>query len=295
MAGATFKSVDWFVPPYMQGGVIRTLAADIEAVSNGQKHAVLEAGLRRLYGPAHLAAMLLERYRKVELVRDFAIQIREAMEASAFGLDHAAVAALLPVLEGVLRRLALADGRNVGSGTKKLVDEIEQLAERERRALAQSQGNAMPGMSDALVERIEMLEQLRDFTRDRLLFPTAQYDGHNFLNRHGILHGIFGAYGVEANFQKLISFLDGLVFFISLGTSGISCLAPDDTAESQQARALPSKTLRSSPVPADLLVRGRFDRRRRAHGSSDTHGRKSAGKSFLSIRLTMHLRTGSHF
>jgi hypothetical protein len=130
----------------------------------------------------------------------------------------------------VLRRLALADGCDVGRGTKKLVDEIEQLAERERRALAQSQGTAMPGQSDALVERIDMLEQLRDFLRDRLLVPTARYSGMNDLNRHGM----FGDYGVEANFQKLISFLDGLAFFISLGTSGISCLAPDDTAESHQ-------------------------------------------------------------
>jgi hypothetical protein len=88
----------------------------------------------------------------------------------------------------------------------------------------------MPGQSDALVERIDMLEQLRDFLRDRLLVPTARYSGMNDLNRHGM----FGDYGVEANFQKLISFLDGLAFFISLGTSGISCLAPDDTAESHQ-------------------------------------------------------------
>jgi hypothetical protein len=56
------------------------------------------------------------------------------------------------------------------------------------------------------------------------LAGTAKYTGINSLNRHGILHGIFGGYGVEANFQKLVSSLDGLVFFISLGTSGISCL-----------------------------------------------------------------------
>jgi hypothetical protein len=160
-AGTAFRSVDWFVPPYMQGGVIRKLAAEIDAAPADKKHAVLELGLRRFYGPGYLAAMFLERYRKVDPVRDFAVQIREAMEEWAFGLDHAAVATLLPVLEGVIRRLALADGRDVGSGTKKLVNEIEELAD--RRALAQAQGQPTPGLSDALVERVEMLDQLRTF------------------------------------------------------------------------------------------------------------------------------------
>jgi hypothetical protein len=213
VAGVAFKSVDWFVPPYMQCGVIRKLAEDIKADAQDKKHAVLEAGLRRLYGPNYLAAMFLERYRTVEPVQEFAVQIREAIEASAFGLDHAAVATLLPVLEGVLRRMALANGRDIGSGTKKLVDEIGQMAEGERRHLAHSGGSADPA-NGALVERVDMADQLRDFMRDRLLVGTAYYAGINHLNRHGILHGIFGDYGVEANFHKLISFLDVLTFFI---------------------------------------------------------------------------------
>lgn len=217
----------------MQGGVIRQLATEIGAAPEDQKHTVLEVGLRRLYGPGYLAAMFLERYRKVDPVREFAAQIREAIEAWAFGLDCAAVATLLPALEGILRRMALANGRDVGGGTKRLVIEIDELAERERRALAQS-GGPVAGQAEALVERIDMLDQLRNFLKDRLLVPTDQYSGINQLNRHGILHGVFGDYGVEANFQKLVSFLDVLLFFISLGTSGVSCLAPDETAESRK-------------------------------------------------------------
>jgi hypothetical protein len=236
LVGVAFKSVDWFVPPYMKGGVIRTLATNIGAATPEKKHEVLEAGLRRLYSHRYLAVMYLERYRRVEPVKDFALQIREAIEASAFGLDHAAVSTILPVVEGVLRRLAIAEGRDVGKGTRKLVQEIEALAERERRHLAQSGGEAVL-TNGAFVERIDMLDQLRDFMRDRLLVETSNYDGYDDLNRHGILHGIFGAYGVETNFHKLISFLDGLLFFISLGKSGISCFAPDETDESRKLAA----------------------------------------------------------
>jgi hypothetical protein len=97
-AGATFKGLDWFVSPYMQGGVIRKLAAAIDPAP--ESHAILEVELRRLYGLEHLASMLLERYRKVNLVGDFAEQIGEAIEAHALGLDHPAVSTLLPVIEG---------------------------------------------------------------------------------------------------------------------------------------------------------------------------------------------------
>jgi hypothetical protein len=225
-AGVTFRSVDWFVPPYMQGGVLRRVAAAIEAAPTAQRHSVLEGALKELYGPEYMAVMLLERYQKVDPVSEFSKQIRDAIEASAFGLDYAAVATLLPVLEGVIRRLANADGRDVGRGTSKLADEIDQLAVHERKAFGQS------GADEAILERIEMIEQLRDFMRDRLLVKTADYAGINKLNRHGIVHGVFDDYDVESNFQKLVSFLDGLVFFVSLRRSGISCLAPGDTTES---------------------------------------------------------------
>lgn len=170
--------------------------------------------------------MLLERYRKVTPVREFAAQIYEAIQAQALGLHHAAVATLLPVLEGVLRKLAHADGRDIGQGTQKLVEEVDRLAISERQA--------SPDPRDAAMERIEMIEQLRDFMRDRLLMKTHSYSGINNLNRHGILHGVFDGYGASSNFQKLISFLDGLVFFTGFRTPGVSCFAPDDTIESRQ-------------------------------------------------------------
>ena len=232
-AGAIFKSVDWFVPPYKQGGVLRKLASEIDSAPADQKHAVLEAGLRRLYGPGHLAAMFLGRYRQVDHVRGFDVQIREAIEASAFGLDHAAVATVLTVLEGVVRRLALAEGRDVGLGTKKLIGEVEALAAGERRALANmSASTIQDGQASALQERVDMVDQIRDFLASRLLENTSNYAGIDSLNRHGILHGVFNGYGVDTNFHKLISFLDALVFFISLRT-GVSFFAPDPTPEAQ--------------------------------------------------------------
>lgn len=225
--GQVFESVDWFVPAYMQAGILTKLATDIAAAPQNEKASVLEKGLRRHYNPAYLAAMLLYRYRVVDHVREFAEQIRESIEAWAGGLDLAAVATLLPVIEGVLRKMAAVDGRDLGPGTRKVADEIDRMIDAERARTGDSP-------NDATFERIEMLKQLCGFMRNRLLAKTSEYSGIDDLNRHGISHGIFLDYGKATNFLKLISFLDGLVFVISLRMSGVSCLAPDDTPSSRK-------------------------------------------------------------
>lgn len=229
-AGAVFMSVDWFVPPYFQGGALRRLAASVEAAAPDRRHAVLAQELPRLYTIHHLAAMLLGRYTSVPHVRDFGLQIREAIEASMLGLRHAAITTLLTAIEGTLRSYAAANGRDIGSGTRRLIDEMSTMA-LSQRAVIQKDSD------EALIERAEMTEQLRDFLRERLLVNTNTYAGIGNLNRHGILHGIFHDYDADGNFEKLISFLDGLVFYFTLTTSGISLFAPELTTESRRLAA----------------------------------------------------------
>jgi hypothetical protein len=53
-----------------------------------------------------------------------------------------------------------------------------------------------------------MLTVFRDFVKNTLLAQTSRYTGAGELNRHGIVHGLFKGYGCEANFYKLVSFLD---------------------------------------------------------------------------------------
>jgi hypothetical protein len=227
-----FMSVDWIVPAYIQLGVLRRLAAQILRAAPTDKHAVLARELPLLYQPEDLAAMLLERYAKIKHVDAFKVQIAEALEAAQLGLFHAAIATLVSVVEGTIRELADARGQPIGNGTNKLVNEIDAEIALASQLPAWCIGTPEePTMKQAIAERVVMLTVFRDFVKNTLLAQTSRYTGAGELNRHGIVHGLFKGYGCEANFYKLVSFLDLLCFFIAIRT-GSSGLAPDATAAS---------------------------------------------------------------
>jgi hypothetical protein len=87
-----------------------------------------------LYSPDDLAAVLLERYRKVTPVSDFQSSISEAIEAAHLGIFHAAVSTLLPVVEGIFRQIAKVRGVPISDRGihKALVAEIDPLISRDR-------------------------------------------------------------------------------------------------------------------------------------------------------------------
>lgn len=227
-AARTFEAQGWVFPAYIEIGFLRRLAVAINEESTGDaKHAVLAGALAIPYGPRPLAAMVLERYRKVPHIADFAGVIEDAIEAFHMGLTRAAVASLVPVVEGVLRKIANAQGAPFANNErifKKLCATID--------ALIVEQQQGAPGTTD---ECVMMLTSLRQFVSDYLFIKTDLYTGTGALNRHGIVHGIFepAEYGHDYNFYKLLSILDLACFFVSLRTPGCSALAPDETKASQ--------------------------------------------------------------
>jgi hypothetical protein len=128
------------------------------------------------------------------------------------------------VVEGIIRKMAAQQNRDVGQGTKKLIDELQMLVNREEQS------------PHCYGERLVMLEAFRDFVRSRLLENTDRYAGLNEFNRHGILHGLFENIGQDINFLRLITLLDLLCFSIGL-IEGISMFAPPDTQESLRLAA----------------------------------------------------------
>jgi hypothetical protein len=213
-----FKEVDWVVPAYISNGLVSMLGDMIERAPPSQKQAALEKALRSIYDERHFASFLLGLYDRTRHVRDFRAQIGEAIEAWHTGLYHPAVATMVPVLEGIVRKIARESQREVGSGTKKVIAELDELISREDRS------------PHRFEERIVMLTGLRDFFAERLLIHTDDYDGLDQLNRHGILHGIFEQYGAAVNFLRLITLLELICFAMVLAHGG-SSFAPEYTPE----------------------------------------------------------------
>jgi hypothetical protein len=199
---------------------LANLASSIDAASPETKIQVVQSNLAQAYDEKYLASMYLERYSKITHVREFGQTINEAIKAYFSGYKLVAVMALIPVVEGTVRRIAMSQNRDVGPGTRKVVAEFDAFVAREMTS------------ANCYGERLVMLEVLRDFVRDRLFESTGSYSGLNELNRHGILHGIYSGYGEDINFYRLITLLDLLCFSIGLLEGGVSCFAPEPTVES---------------------------------------------------------------
>ncbi|RYD90270.1 MAG: hypothetical protein EOP50_16230 [Sphingobacteriales bacterium] len=169
-----------------------------------------------------MAVMFLERYSRITYVRDFQVPLGETIKAFFSGFTHVSVVSIIPILEGVIRKIALAQNRDVGNGTRGILREFEGFVAREV---------ASP---NSFGERLVMLEALRKFIEDRLLAHTANYTGQNEFNRHGILHGVFGDYGDPLNFFRAVTILDLTCFSIGLLHGGVSAFAPEDTSMSRK-------------------------------------------------------------
>lgn len=215
-----FRQVDWLIPAWLTMGFLSQFAKAIETTAPAARPELLRRTLTLVYGPDHLAPMYLDRYSRILHVRDFSRPIDEAIKAYFSGYKLVAVTALIPVVEGIVRKMAIRQNRDVGLGTRKLIAEFDALVERERNS------------PNCYGERLVMLECLRDFMRDRFLIKTADYDGLDEFNRHGILHGIYDKFGEEINFFRLITLLDLLCFAIGLIEGGVSCFAPSPTPQS---------------------------------------------------------------
>ena len=217
----TFKEVDWLLPAYLASGSVLKFADAIETASPDQRLALMRLTLEGTYDAEYLAAMLLGLYSNTLHVKDFAQHIDESIKAFFSGYKLVAVVAMVPVIEGIVRKMASRASRDIGVGTGKLKVEFDHIVERERTSL------------NCYGERLVMLEVLRDFIRERFLEKTDKYDGLNHFNRHGIVHGIYDKYGVDLNFFRLITLLDLLCFSIGMIEGG-PVFAPKTTRESSQ-------------------------------------------------------------
>jgi hypothetical protein len=215
-----FKEVDWPIPAYISLGFLTSLAKAVKDAPQFSKLDIMREVLARSYTPKYLAQMFVDRYSKIVHVRDFKRQIDESIRTFFCGYGFNAVTGMVPVVEGIIRKMAVRQNRDVGQGTKKLVDELQALVTSEERS------------PHCYGERLVMLETFRDFVRDRLLEKTDSYSGLNEFNRHGILHGIFENFGQEINFFRLITLLDLLCFSIGLVEGGVSSFAAPETPES---------------------------------------------------------------
>lgn len=184
--------------------------------------------------PVHLTKMLLHRYPELPEFSDYLPLIREATECFFLHRQRAAVAALVPVVEGLLLKfLGKLQGRddlNV-TGAELLQQVIKRECDRAARRLV-FQGMRVPDeyyerrFLEQASEYVFLLSTFEAFGVRNLFAPTWSFATTHNLNRHGILHGKWTNFGRPENFHRLWSILDMIAFAVTMGTSGVSGFAP---------------------------------------------------------------------
>jgi hypothetical protein len=216
-----FNSVGWFIPPYIQMGVLAKMAARITEKRGSFSQTDLENMVSNIYDPLLTACMVANRYTLVPFIVDYAVTIAESVEAHFLGLDHVAVSGLMPVIEGAGRDLAAQRGMASG-GIKEI---FKFLATDVKRESAEKNLGAVD-------EIASMMDSFMEFTNNYFYERSNLYPLSDRTNRHGILHGKYKDtdYGTPLNFYKTIASVDFLTF-TSCFRANISWFAPDVTPE----------------------------------------------------------------
>jgi len=220
----TLASVGWFIPPYITMRYLDLVCSIARDQGSSFNQDDLERGLAFAYSTANIAAMVTERYPITPFVQDYKIIISEAVQAHFSGLDHVAVCGLMPVIEGVARKLA--DDRQVGHDY--IRQTFRNLADDCKRDLIENERGDVG-------ELVSMLDSFRDFADTKLYIKSGTYPHPDKMNRNGILHGSYADedYGRPINFYKAIAAIDFLCL-VSAFKANVSWMAPSQTEKSQQ-------------------------------------------------------------
>lgn len=216
-----FNNVGWFIPPYVQLGLLGNIAKQIN--ENNVCENTLAPYLAKIYSPENLSAMVSERYHVVPYINEYYEIIAESIEAHFLGLNHITVSGLMPVIEGAGRKIAASRSITVTS-TKSV---FQNLA-------IDCKNDIITNNIGAVGEIVSMIDAFIEFTDNHLYIRSEQYSLSDNTNRHGILHGAFADadYGEPLNFYKSIGAIDFLCF-VSAMRAPISCFPPSPTDASQ--------------------------------------------------------------
>jgi hypothetical protein len=243
-----FNRVGWFIPPYVNVNYLNILARDIKASVTTFDQRKLAGVLASIYSSSHLAAMVNQRYPITPCISEYKEIISEAVEAHFLGLDHAAVSALLPVIEGAGRKLASDRSIQIAS-IKTLFTALATDCKDESKSKNIGAVGEIASMMDSFIE----------FAKCHLYIQSDTYALSDKTNRHGILHGAYtdSDYGEPINFFKSIAAVDFLCFVASFRVR-LPCLAPDPTpaCEALAAHYVECGKLRANRPKIGATTRG---------------------------------------
>lgn len=229
-----WEKVEWFSPLWIAHSNERELLRDIEASPPDRALGVFNYHASTLYPLGFQATCLAQLLPASKSISVFAPLAREAFLGFYSGSRASSVAALIPVIEGVLKRIY--PGMKPKDAANKIVDGASALAAK----LYFGEMWAPPEFKTTdflygLDERVFVFETFRNWLLKFYFCDINDYRGKTSLNRHIFAHGDSTEWGRSENFSRLVVAIAmlGVIESWHDGTNSIPVLFPSMNEDSR--------------------------------------------------------------
>ncbi len=201
-----WRKVEWFSPLWVPRGQVNALLKDVEHRSKEEAISLFDYHTSTIYILSFQAVCIAQLMPNSRSLADFAPIAREAYLAFYAGYRASSIAALIPVVEGVLRRISgNQSDLPIPSQIDHVIDQACILAGRlhyDHMWLPREYLSV-----DYLYvqdERVFVFETFRRWLKETFFRRTGEYDGITWLNRHLFAHGTSTEWQNAANFSRLV-------------------------------------------------------------------------------------------
>lgn len=216
----SLEKIGWFIPPYVNMGQIEQVLAELDDYGH-IKQDKLGYLLASIYPVETISDVFIEKYAKTPFVKDYINIIDNGIECHFLGLNYSSVSTLVPVIEGVARKLA----SHRGVEDKYVKKTIQNLCKSCKEQVVDNQ------LGD-YNEVESMIDSFEKFVTEKFYSNSQKYPHEDNTNRNGITHGTYGdiEFGNQVSFYKIISLINFLSFLSAID-AGLSWFPPKGTRE----------------------------------------------------------------
>ncbi|HJL06708.1 MAG TPA: hypothetical protein RMH85_33410 [Polyangiaceae bacterium LLY-WYZ-15_(1-7)] len=229
-----WRKVEWFEPLWVPQARVEALLQDVRSCDHERALELFNYHASTIYTVPFQAVCVAQLIPQCRSLQEFVPLVRESFLAFYSGYRASSIAALIPLVESAVSRIAKEAG---GGQDLTTVDAVEKAVASaiDKATSIYFEGSWAPReyrtMSYllALDERIYVFETFRRWLRTSFFERTGEYSGTTWLNRHLFAHGMSASWQQAPNFIRLIVALTTLGVIERWGTdsSGASLFFPE--------------------------------------------------------------------
>ncbi len=227
------RKLEWFEPLWIPRGRVEEMLKDARGCDADRAQELFNYHTSTIYTMPFQAVCVAQVIPKCRSLSEFVPLVREAFLAFYGGYRAASIAALIPLVEGAIKRIA----RYVSGQRLSTVDAVDKAIDSaiNKASSLYFQDSWAPREYQtvsylmSLDQRVYAFETFRRWLHEEFFENTGEYSGSTWLNRHLFAHGVSASWQQASNFRRLIVAITTLGVIESWGTeaNGVSLFFPE--------------------------------------------------------------------